>query len=221
MNLIALLPILFTSIYGSLCLKGLRGLIGQSKGYEIHELKEVINPHNSFNRELKILGTIPGEDETKELAVLEYTLDDDELTIDTMFTNFSLSGYGIQKQLFGEMLERYPQVNRINSTMTGTNEMVIIRRLMELFLREDLPMGRFNPMEEKFEKHFEDCCGDLFFSLSEDQKQSFIRRALEYTPAHKIRSHYDLRLCEDNPVDIIPNRRLGEFNLFIYTSYCR
>lgn len=215
---IILIFILQFNAFG-LCLDSLRNLINEQEGFRFDSFDEV---EVAGENRLEVLGFIKGSDVRKRLASFEYVFSEDgtEVDIGLMNTREGLQGLGLGRMLFEEFLERYPNVRKINSTMTNTNESILIRKIIESFIRDDIKIGNFNPTDS-IEKQFEQCCGDYFMSLDNSERYKLILEAFRNTPAYKIRQNSGLHLCPDE--GIVPNysRRLGEFSVVVYTSFCR
>jgi hypothetical protein len=215
---IIFLVLVFSSEASGICLDELKSLIEGNSKFEFLgfvEDKNILGEHV-----LKIIGQMNGEDKVKSLASLEYNIVDDQIDIGMMFTYQSLRGFGLQKKLFRELLDRNPEIRQINSTLVDSNELILMRYLVENLIRGDFPVRPFNP-RDSIEKQFEQCCGDLFDSFSLDEQMTQVEKALEHTPAVKIRKEMGLRPCDEYPIAINRNRRGGEYSLVIYLSYCR
>ena len=217
--------ILFLSIHfnciGS-CTDYLKDLISDNTPYVFKELR--VGEANG-NKIIGLVGRLKNDSIDKTLATLEYQIENigeygDEIDIDLMFTNTSIRGLGVQKILFQKLLDEHPKIKRINSALTSDNEDIIKRSLMKILMKNGYDIKTFSPGGSS-EEIFEQCCGELFSSLSKVQRETFIKEAIYDTPAYKIRKRLGLDWCEEQPMGTAFSRRNGEFSLTVHIVFCR
>jgi hypothetical protein len=209
--------ILFSFGTQSNCSEQIRNIIHTNSRYLFDEISV---EGEGRSQSLVIRSSVDGE-KGKKLASLEYDLMDDpqELYIGLMYTREDLRAFGLQTLLFREVIKRNTSVKKFSAQLVSTNEEVILRKMIEKFIRTDAKMNIFRPTDT-IEKQFESCCGDLFRSLSSDKQNELILEGLKNTPYYKTQKKIGLSLCTENPYDIRTSTYHGEFSINLYVSFC-
>jgi hypothetical protein len=75
--------------------------------------------------------------------------------------------------------------------------------------------------QDDAQKQFNQCCGEVFKSLSEVERIELITKAFKMSPAYKIRQKIGLKLCPGGLNISVPGFKGDSFDFEVYTNFCR